>query len=102
MELYRLEEAKTCLDWIIPAVFSGKDGRIRRDCPVEVRLFTAEDLQCEKEAEHTADVLGQGYAGTLGLHQASRAGVRRTAEKPDGVCLSLGSGRTDETEVYGV
>ena len=24
MELYRLEEAKTCLDWIIPAVFSGK------------------------------------------------------------------------------
>ena len=59
MELYRLEEAKTCLDWIIPAVFSGKDGRIRRDCPVEVRLFTAEDLQCEKEAEHTADVLAR-------------------------------------------
>ena len=59
MELYRLEEAKTCLDWIIPAVFSGKDGRIRRDCPVEVRLFTAEDLQSEKEAEHTADVLAR-------------------------------------------
>lgn len=59
MELYRLEEAKTCLDWIIPAVFSGKDGRIRRDCPVEVRLFTAEDLQCEKEAKHTADVLAR-------------------------------------------
>lgn len=59
MELYRLEEAKTCLDWIIPAVFSGKDGRIRRDCPVEVRLFTAEDLKCEKEAEHTADVLAR-------------------------------------------
>lgn len=59
MELYRLEEAKTCLDWIIPAVFSGENGQIRKDCPMDVRLFTAEDLRSEKEAEDTADVLAR-------------------------------------------
>ena len=59
MELYRLEEAKTCLDWIIPAVFSGENGQIRQGCPIDVRLFTAEDIRNEKEAEHTADVLAR-------------------------------------------
>ena len=59
MELYRLEEAKNCLDWIVPAVFSRENGQIRKGCPVDVRLFTAEDLQCEKEAERTADVLAR-------------------------------------------
>ena len=59
IELYRLEGARTYLDWILPAVFSGEDGKIRQNCPVDVRIVTADELREERAAERTADILAR-------------------------------------------
>ena len=59
IELYRLEKAKTYLDWILPAVLSGRDGAIPAGCPVDVRVFTAKELAQKQNAEKTADILAR-------------------------------------------
>ena len=65
LELYRLEEAKNCLDWIVPAVFSGGKRTDPEGLPGGCSPFLRRKIiQCEKEAERTADVLARDTLNT--------------------------------------
>lgn len=52
--LYQLEVARTCLDWILPAVLSGCGSA---DCPVDVRVITGSSIRRANAVEDRADRL---------------------------------------------
>ena len=52
--LYVLEKAKTCLDWLLPAIYDLPSGRKKPDCPISVRIFTSEELTGGERAEEQA------------------------------------------------
>ena len=53
--LYVLEKAKTCLDWLLPAIYDMASGRKKPDCPITVRIFTAGELREREQAEEQAE-----------------------------------------------
>lgn len=65
ISLYRLEKARSYLDWIIPAVLEGGGFREetvpgtqnREDVPVDVRIFTEEELGFKEAVHDQADVV---------------------------------------------
>ncbi len=52
--LYQLEGARTCLDWILPAVLPGCGSA---DCPVDVRVITGSSIRRADAVEDRADRL---------------------------------------------
>ena len=52
--LYQLEGARTCLDWILPAVLPGCGSA---DCPVEVRVITGSSIRRANAVADRADRL---------------------------------------------
>lgn len=61
-ELFRLESARTYLDWIFPALLcTGEDGTVSvcGDCPIDVHVLTAADLYQEEKAESLAGNLAR-------------------------------------------
>ena len=52
--LYQLEGARTCLDWILPAILSGGENT---GCPVDVQVVTGSSIKRENAVEEQADRL---------------------------------------------
>ncbi|HJA12660.1 MAG TPA: helicase-exonuclease AddAB subunit AddA [Candidatus Mediterraneibacter merdipullorum] len=52
------ESARKYLDWVLPSILSAGTGNVRKDAPVDVFLYRAEDL-APARAEEQAEVLAE-------------------------------------------
>ncbi len=54
VSLYQMEGAKTCMDWILPAVFA-EDRSVKADAPFDVRVYTGELLDVQGQIQNRAE-----------------------------------------------
>ena len=56
--VFRAEGAKCYLDWVLPCILSDETGKVKQESPVEVSVFSAEDLTPQQE-EVQAEVMAE-------------------------------------------
>lgn len=56
--LFRTEDAKSYLDWIIPCISPDRNGKNKTDIPIEVRIFGRKDI-LPREEEYRAEILAE-------------------------------------------
>lgn len=55
--VFRASGARTCLGWVVSSLLSEETGEVRDDAPVDIRVFTGEDLDSEAAVKETSERL---------------------------------------------
>lgn len=96
LALYQMEGAKTCFDWILPALM--RDWK-KAEKWIQVRLVTREELSYGAATAGRAEVLAREVLEHWDT-ESRICGMERASVRTDELYLSIFTGRADEIEIY--